>query len=695
MTNKTNEKQDRLKKLEYLKSQGIDAYPSKSNKLHSTKEAKNSPKKTKVVIAGRIVSKRIMGKLCFCHIKDESGKLQTAFSEKELDKESYKLFTKYFDMGDFVEVEGEMFTTHKGEISVLVKKYTILSKALSPLPEKFHGLQDEEERLRKRYLDLLLDPELKELFVKKSRFWNSMREFLTKKGFLEVETPVLETTAGGADANPFITHHNALDMDVYLRISMGELWQKRLMVASFEKTFEIGRQFRNEGMSREHLQDYTQMEFYWAYANYENGMKLVEEMYKYVIKESFGTLKFDIGEHKNINLDTKWEKIKYVDEIKKQIKIDVLKANEDELENKINELEIKADNLNSRGRIVDALWKYCRKSIAGPVFLTDLPVAVSPLAKRKSNNPDLTERYQVIIAGSEIGNGYSELNDPLDQSERFQEQAKMREAGDNEAQMHDADFVEALEHGMPPTTGFGVSERLFSFLANKPIRECVLFPLMKPENHDNQKLVGVQNPEPSTRAQDFEPLPMTRDEAWEFVKKHNKKEPNLNHYLESEVIMRALAKKLGRDIELWGMLGLLHDVDWELTEDDTTKHLTKAPEILKKADFADDFINTVLSHGYGFECAGLQDKKRTSEIEHALACSETMTGLVYAASLMRPDKIASLNVKSLKKKFKDKKFAANVNREIIKECAKLNLELEEFFEISIEAMKGIADKIGL
>ncbi|MBI5222177.1 MAG: lysine--tRNA ligase, partial [Candidatus Magasanikbacteria bacterium] len=372
--------------------------------------------------------------------------------------------------------------THKGEPTVLVKNWTLLAKALLPLPDKFHGLQDEELRLRKRYLELISNPELKELFRQKSRFWQATREFLLKEGFLEVETPVLESTCGGADANPFVTHLNALDMDVYLRISMGELWQKRLMVAGFEKTFEIGRQFRNEGMSREHLQDYTQMEFYWAYADDEKGMELVEKLIKHVAKETFGTLKFDTGEFKVVDLSKKWEKIDYTDTIKKILRIDVLKASEKEIRTKLDGLKIEYEKHETKGRLIDSLWKHCRKSIKGPAFLVGNPVVVSPLAKRCDDNPKLTHRFQPIIGGSELGNGYAELNDPLDQAERFKEQTKMREAGDMEAQMHDKDFIEALEHGMPPTCGFGFSERLFAVLADRPIRDCVLFPLVKPSS---------------------------------------------------------------------------------------------------------------------------------------------------------------------------------------------------------------------
>ena len=269
-------------------------------------------------------------------------------------------------------------------------------------------------------------------------------------------------------------------MVVYLRISMGELWQKRLMVAGFEKTFEIGRQFRNEGMSREHLQDYTQMEFYWAYADDEKGMDLVERLTRHIAQEAFGTLKFDIGEFKDIDLNKKWERIDYTDTIKKNLKIDVLKASDKEIKAKLDSLKIEYGKQETKGRLIDSLWKHCRKSVKGPAFLVGQPVVVSPLSKRRVDNPELTRRFQIILAGSELGNGYAELNDPIDQAERFAEQAKMREAGDSEAQMHDKDFVEALEHGMPPTCGFGFSERVFAFLANKPMRDCVLFPLVKP-----------------------------------------------------------------------------------------------------------------------------------------------------------------------------------------------------------------------
>lgn len=473
----------RKKKLTEIERLGILPYPSKSNRNHTAREVLSGQSKLIkeeeiVTVAGRLMALRGHGKLVFADLVDESGKIQVVLKSDVLDRD-FEL-VPLLDIGDFIEASGTVFVTKAGETSVMAQSIKMLSKSLRPLPEKRQGIQDEETRLRKRYLELAINPELRELFIKKARFWQATREFLVKKGFLEVETPVMETTAGGADANPFVTHHDALDIDVYLRISMGELWQKRLMVGGFEKTFEIGRQFRNEGISREHLQDYSQMEFYWAYANYEDSMKLVEEMYKHIAKEAFGTLKFKIGEF-DVDLSGNWEKIDYVETIREKLGINVLSASDEDLKKKLSELKIRHNPKDRRGRLIDTLWKQIRKEIAGPVFLVNHPVEVSPLAKRKKDDPRLVERYQVILAGSEMGNGYSELNDPIDQAKRFEEQAKMREAGDKEAQMHDSDFVEALEYGMPPTTGFGFSERLFSFLADKSAREAQIFPLMRPD----------------------------------------------------------------------------------------------------------------------------------------------------------------------------------------------------------------------
>ncbi|MCK4554323.1 lysine--tRNA ligase [Candidatus Parcubacteria bacterium] len=484
---KVSEYQERLQKLKELQKLGINPYPAQSCRTHIVKDIFDKfnllEKNQKTITAvGRLRSLRSHGNLTFAHLEDASGRIQIALSKKEVGPELYKIFTKLIDTGDFIEIMGKCFLTHKGEKSIIVKQWKILTKTLRPLPDKWHGLKDEEERYRKRYLDILFNPGVREMIEKKAIFWQAVREFHIKHGFQEVETPVLENTTGGADARPFITHHNALDIDVYLRISMGELWQKRLMAAGLEKTFEIGRQFRNEGMDAEHLQDYTQMEFYWAYADYQDGMKLVEELFKYIAQQTFSTLKFKINKF-NIDLNKEWQRYDYAKTVKKYTGIDILKADIKQIEAKLKELKIEYDKKGFNiTRAIDNLWKYCRKQIAGPGFLVGVPIQISPLAKSDEKNPQITQRFQPIIAGTELGNGYSELNDPVDQRERFNEQQKLREAGDEEAQMFDHEFVEALEYGMPPTCGFGMSERVFSFLMNKTARECQIFPLMKPKD---------------------------------------------------------------------------------------------------------------------------------------------------------------------------------------------------------------------
>ena len=474
----------RIKKLNILKDAGMDPYPARVVRDLSLLDLRSQfetyvEKGEAQSVVGRIMAIRGQGAILFVVLDDGTDRFQTVFKKDTIEEELFTLFTDAIDIGDFIEVAGVPFTTDRGEKSILVNKWAIVTKSLLPLPEKWHGITDDDERYRKRYLDLLMNPELRDMFAKKAKFWEVTRNFLLEKGFVEVETPTLEITTGGAEANPFKTHHKDFDIDVYLRISIGELWQKRLMAGGFPKTFEIGRAYRNEGSSPEHLQEFTNMEFYWAYANYEDGMKMVEEMYKRIAMEVFGTTKFTAKGH-TFDLADEWKRIEYVDEVKRITGIDVLSATEDEMKSKLTELGVKYEGDNKE-RLMDTLWKYCRKQISGPAFLVGHPKLVSPLSKTRRDNPELTERFQPLIAGSEVGNGFSELNDPLDQRARFELQQKMIERGDSEAMMPEWEFVDMLEHGMPPTCGFGFGERFFAFLVDKSIRETQLFPLMKPK----------------------------------------------------------------------------------------------------------------------------------------------------------------------------------------------------------------------
>jgi lysyl-tRNA synthetase class 2 len=474
---------ERLKKLQALESLGTSAYPSISRRTHELSDVVRNftsleSSGAQVIVSGRVMVSRGQGALIFIDLYDGTAKLQAVIKLPESGEEAHSFFTSYVDTGDFIEVTGTLFTTKSGQESILVTNVSMLSKALLPLPDKYHGIQDEELRLRERYLDILTNPELRELIEKKAKFWEVVREFLKEKKFLEVETPTIEVTTGGAEARPFATHHHDFDLDVFMRISVGELWQKRLMAAGLPRTYEIGRVYRNEGSSPEHVQEFTNCEFYMAYADYEDGMKLVEELYRKIAIEVFGTTTFTTRGH-TFDLADEWKRIDYRDEVMRQTGIDITTATLEELVAKANELHIKYEGVNHE-RLVDTLWKYCRKNIAGPAFLINHPLLVAPLAKK---NPDgvTAQIFQPILAGSEIGKGYSELNDPIDQRQRFEKQQELLAGGDEEAMMADESFIEMLEHGMPPTCGFGFGERLFAFLADKPIREVHTFPLVKPK----------------------------------------------------------------------------------------------------------------------------------------------------------------------------------------------------------------------
>lgn len=473
----------RIKKLEALRARGVNPYPASSRRSFRIAEllerfADCEAEDGQYTVTGRVAAKREQGGLAFADLYDESGKIQLILRKDVLDEAS-QFVLENLDIGDIIEAGGKALTAKRGEKSIEVQKLVMLSKTLRPLPDKWHGLVDVEERLRRRYVDLIMSPEERELFRKKSRFWRATREFLLGEGFLEVETPILEPTTGGADAEPFITHHNALDIDLYLRVSP-ELHLKRLLVGGYEKVFEIGRIFRNEGIDREHLQDYTQMEMYWAYADYEMMMALTERMVKYVVRETLWAFSHE-WQGGAIDWSREWPRIDYCEAFKKCAGIDALSASEEDLKSYAEAEGIETAKHPGRGRLIDVIFKKkVRPTLIQPGFLVLPPADIEPLAKRWAEDIRRVERFQIVASASELGKGFSELNDPLDQRARFEEQMKMREAGDTEAQMMDEDFVEALEYGMPPAAGFGYSERLFSAIVNRPVRETVFFPIMRP-----------------------------------------------------------------------------------------------------------------------------------------------------------------------------------------------------------------------
>ena len=488
---------ERLKKLENLKSLGINPYPSKielaGERISTTKakailesslEGGRDEVREDVVLVGRVMTIRGQGKILFIDLADQDGKLQVVLKVDILGEEKIKIFFENIDAGDFLAFSGKLFTTARGEKSLEAHDYQILSKSLLPIPSSFYGLENEEELLRKRYLDFALNKEKRDLFFRKAKFWNTVRDFMSEKGFLEVSTPTIETTTGGAEARPFKTFHNDFDMEVFMRICIGELWQKRLLSGGFEKVFEIGRAYRNEGSSPMHLQEFTNCEFYWSYADYNDGMELVKELYTKIAKEVYGKTEFTLGEH-TFDFANEWRLVDYVGEIKDKTGIDINKATDEEIKQKLISLGVKWDGEN-RERLTDTLWKYCRKQISGPAFLVNHPTLVSPLAKPNADK-NTVQRFQPLFAGVEVGNGFSELNDPLIQRQNFEQQQKLIERGDEEAMMPDWEFVEMLEHGMPPAFGFGFGDRMFSILEGLPMRETELFPLVKPKEEKSNK----------------------------------------------------------------------------------------------------------------------------------------------------------------------------------------------------------------
>ena len=478
----------RREKLDKLKQEGKNPFEiTKFNRTHTSKQVVDNYDELEgkdVTVAGRIMAKRIMGKASFVHIQDSEGKIQSYVSINDLGEESYQAF-KEDDIGDIVGITGFVFKTRTGEISIHAKELTLLSKSLRPLPEKYHGLKDTDLRYRQRYVDLIVNPEVKDTFLKRTEIIKEIRRILDEKNFLEVETPILNTIAGGASARPFITHHNTLDIDMYLRIA-NELYLKRLIVGGFDRVYEMGRMFRNEGMDIKHNPEFTNIELYAAFADYHDMMDITEEIVSKTAEKVLGTTKINY-QGTDIDLTPNWKRITMIDAIKEQTGVDFNSVETDEEALKIaKELNVEIDPIKtSRGEIINQIFEdKVEETLIQPTFIYDYPVEVSPLTKRKPSDPRLTERFEVFIGAREYGNAYSELNDPIDQYERFKKQMEARDAGDEEANMMDEDFVTALEYGMPPTGGLGIGiDRLVMLLTDSAsIRDVLLFPTMKPLN---------------------------------------------------------------------------------------------------------------------------------------------------------------------------------------------------------------------
>jgi len=478
--------QHRIDKLKKLKEKNINPYPYSFKRTHTSAEIignfeKLESEQAGIKTAGRIISLRLHGKSLFAHLKDGSGKIQIYVKSDEVGKDKFELFD-LFDIGDFLGVSGKAFKTKTGEITIRVDDFTLLSKSMLPLPEKWHGLQDKELRYRQRYVDLIVNEEVKNVFIFRTNLIKAMRQFLDDLGFVEVETPILQPLYGGAFARPFVTHHNALDVDLYLRIA-DELYLKRLIVGGFEKVYEISKSFRNEGMDRNHNPEFTMLELYQAYADYNDIMELYENLLNYAAKQVLGTNQFEYDGNQ-IDLTPPFRRIPMLESIKEHTGADLTDKNEEEIRKIASGLNVK-ENLNRpKGKLIEAIFEMqVQPKLIQPTFVTDYPVEMSPLAKYHREKPGLTERFELFIGGCEMGNAFSELNDPQDQRERFKQQAELAKRGDDEAQVLDEDFIRALEYGMPPTGGLGFGvDRLVMILTNtRSIREVIFFPQMRPE----------------------------------------------------------------------------------------------------------------------------------------------------------------------------------------------------------------------
>jgi lysyl-tRNA synthetase class 2 len=694
------QRKQRIQKLKKIRDLGIDPYPPKAYRTHTTKDVKDSfndlEGKT-VCVVGRLWNKRSHGKIVFYDLKDFFGEIQLYIKHNELEptnSENQNIGFDHLDLidiGDIVEAYGIVTKTKSGEISVLVKQLRILTKAIRPLPT---NLEDKEERFRRRYLDMQLHPEIRQRFIRRSLFWEAIREFLNSEGFIEINIPVLEHVTGGADAKPFVTHYDALNQDFYLRISH-ELPLKRLLGAGYEKVYDIGPRFRNEGFSDEHLPEHVAMEFYWAYADAKDGMELTKKMYRYVLKKVYGTTKFKIKEF-DVDLEDEWREIDFVEVIKKTFDVDVFNDSVDKMIQILKDNDVDLGENVNRNRVVDNLWKLIRKTIGGPAFLINVPKFLSPLAKSDPKNPKLTQRFHPIIAGSELANAFGELNDPIDQLERFLEQQKLRESGDDEAHMLDIDFVEMLEYGMPPAVGFGLSERVFWFFENVSAKEGVPFPQLKYYIDDTTRKIypninfetAKEVKTKKENSQDINGLP-SRQEAFNFLNEKVSDDYQKLHALMVANVLEAWAEKLGENKDLWFITGLLHDIDY-------FQHPNEHPDVAVKwfeeRKYPKELIHAVKAH---YVAKRVEPK---SLLDAALIASDELSGLMYAYSLMRPEKFKNMKPSKVLKQMKNKAFAAKINRDDIKfgvqkMAEMLNKTFDDMLNLHIEVLLDTFNKM--
>lgn len=637
-------------------------------------------------VAGRIRAFRKQGKVAFIVLEDVSGSIQLFCRVNTLEAGGWDLLSQ-LDLGDIIGATGTIMRTRRGQLSVSPTAIELLSKSLRPLPEKFHGLTDREVRYRQRYVDLIMNPEVREVFRKRSRIVSTIRRHMEEWGYLEVETPILHDILGGANAKPFTTHYNALNTDCYLRIAT-ELPLKRLIVGGLERVFELGRQFRNEGMDLTHNPEFTTMEAYCAYSDLDGMKELSQSLFQTIAREVCGC---EEGRERlsyqgaDVDLSGTWRSAT-LSEIASEVTGEKLSMDTpvEHLREACATHGIEWAPSWGAGKLLFELYdELGEKTLVDPTFVCDYPAEVSPLAKRKPDDPRLTDRFELVICGHEYANAFSELNDPVDQEGRFAAQMEAKREGDEEAMGYDTDYIRALEYGMPPAggIGYGIDRMIMLFCDQPSIRDVLLFPQLRPEG-------GRAQAAPASEAVQLR-SGLTREQAFELLKRYNKDPFHIQHGETLEGLMRYYAQKYDpANVEFWGQVGLLHDLDWEQFRDEVS-HTVKGAELLAEAGGTTELSHAIQTHNSD---NNPDLPKPEHKMERVLFAVDELSGLIQAAVLMRPSKsVMDFEVKSLKKKFKDKRFAAGCDRDVIRKGAELNnMELDELFASVIEAMRAIA-----
>jgi lysyl-tRNA synthetase, class II len=676
--------QAKIEKRQKLESAGVSVHPYSFAKNSTISEARNAGGKT-VQTAGRIRSLRTHGKISFVDLEDNTAKIQVMLRENELGTEAFSQLEQV-DMGDFIGVSGKVDLSRTGEITIFAENYTFLGKSLRPLPTAWNASDDKEVRFRKRYLDMLVNPDVKKVLDARWLIEKEIRRYLQDEHqFIEVETPILQPLYGGTNAKPFMTHMNALDCDFYLRLAP-ELYLKRLIVGGYERIFEIARNFRNEGIDQTHQPEFTMIEWYEAYADYHKMMDVAEGLIKHLARKLYGETKIKVGDNE-VDMGGDWPRITMLDSLKQFEGIDFENLSDQDIQQLFEKFSIKINGEYNRGKALFALFdELVPSKLVQPTWILDYPKEVSPLSKQHRLNPDYVERFECYIGGKELADGWSEITDPIDQRNRFENEQKHMREGDAEAHPVDEDFLESMEYGMPPLGGIGMGiDRLVMFLTNTwSIKEVIAFPTLRPLNKVKTATPSVPasaqtNTSANTAQASKTNLP-SRQAAEQLLEKYVQNEALRHHSRMVARAMEAYAKEIGEDSELWYQAGLLHDLDWEMFPDE---HPNKAiAEFLN--DYPEELRQAIAAHA-----PSRTGKQPETLIEKYLFANDELSGLMHAASLMRPTGFSDMEVNSVKKKLKDKSFAANVSREDIQQGFDLiGKQPEEHIEFLITVFKN-------